>query len=45
MGTTRGAIPQGTQFQDALFDLRAAYAQYPEYRGLGRLIALMEEQA
>ena len=45
MGTTRGAVPMGTQFSDALFDLRALYAQYPEYRGLGRLIALMEDEA
>ena len=35
---------QGPQFQDALFDLRAIAAEYPEYRGLQRLIALAEDE-
>jgi len=35
---------QGPEFQDALFDLRAIAAEYPEYRGLQRLIALAEDQ-
>jgi hypothetical protein len=36
--------PQGPAFSDALFDLRALAHDYPEYRGLLRLIALAEEQ-
>lgn len=44
MGSGAGAIPAGTEFSDALFDLRAMAAQYPEYRGLLRMIALAEEQ-
>jgi hypothetical protein len=44
LGTGVGAIPAGTDFSDALFDLRAMAASYPEYRGLLRLVALAEEQ-
>lgn len=45
MGAGPGPKPAAVEFNEALFHLRAAYAQHPEYRGLARLIALAEEQA
>lgn len=49
-GLTRGAGP-GPEIlnpmpvqDDALYDLRALFAQYPEYTGLARLIGLAEDE-